>query len=369
MPNRNSKTVLVINCGSSSLKYQIFEVPKFREIYKGVVNHIGEIDSTVKTHQDAIIAVLGELEEKAGIRKENIVGVGHRVVHGGEEFKEPVVIDKAVISGIKEKIELAPLHNPANLEGIMACLQSLPEVKQVAVFDTAFHHTIPEYAYMYALPYELYKKYRLRKYGFHGTSHAYVAEKAAEKMGKPLDKLKLITVHLGNGSSISAIDAGKCVDTSMGFTPLEGLMMGTRSGDLDPALVLYIINHLHLSPHKVDMILNKESGLLGVSGISNDVRGICKAQDKGNARAKLAIDMFLYRIKKYIGSYMYVLGGADAIVFTAGIGENKPEFVKESTKDVGKIFKKKPKVMVIPTNEELKIAVETCNKIGLCVQG
>lgn len=347
--------ILVINCGSSSVKYKVFSSPDFKQVHKGGVDQIGEIDSLVKNHQEAVEGIFADLE-KVGINKAEIIGVGHRVVHGGENFKEPAVIDKNVIKGIKDNINLAPLHNPANLEGIMACLQVLPDVKQVAVFDTAFHSSIPEHAFMYPIPYEMYTKNRIRKYGFHGTSHAYVAEKAAEKIGKPLSKLKLITVHLGNGCSISAVDEGKCIDTSMGFTPLAGLMMGTRCGDVDPALPLYLINQLQIAPQKVDAMLNKESGLLGIAGISNDVRTIKKEVEKGNKRAKLAANMYLYAIKKYIGSYLYILGGVDGIVFTAGVGENNPDFVNEVTKDLGKFLKEKPKVLIIPTEEELKIA-------------
>ena len=347
--------ILVVNCGSSSLKYKVFSVPEFDEIHKSSIEHIGELDSVVKNHHDAIEHLFEDLKS-AGINKDSIDGVGHRVVHGGEKFKKPRIIDKEVLKGIKDNINLAPLHNPANLEGIMACMQALPEVSQIAVFDTAFHSTIPEHAFMYPLPYDMYEKHRIRKYGFHGTSHDYVAGKAAEILGRPIEELKLITVHLGNGGSISAIDKGKCIDTSMGFTPLAGLMMGTRCGDIDPALPIYIINELHLSAQKVDQILNTESGILGISGISNDIRTVKKSLEEGDKRACLAIDMYLYSIKKYIGSYMYILGGIDAVVFTAGVGENNPDFVEEVSEDLATLLKEPPEILVVPTEEELKIA-------------
>lgn len=350
--------ILVVNCGSSSLKYKVFSTPGFEQLYKGAVEQIGEIDSSIKNHKQAIASIFDELSSE-GIEKTSIKGVGHRVVHGGEAFKEPVIIDKNVIAGIKENIKLAPLHNPANLEGIIACMEAMPDIRQVAVFDTAFHSTIPKHAYMYPIPYEMYEKYRIRKYGFHGTSHAYVAAKAAEILERPLSELKLITVHMGNGCSISAVDKGRCIDTSMGFTPLSGLMMGTRCGDVDPALPLYIINELHYSATKVDTMLNKESGIAGISGISNDVRTIKQAVEKGESRACLALDMYLYSVKKYIGSYMYILGGIDAIVFTAGVGENNPDLVHELTEDLGDILKSKPEILVIPTEEELRIATLT----------
>jgi acetate kinase len=350
--------ILVINCGSSSLKYKVFAVPSFSLVHKGGVEKIGEQGSPMRNHNDAIAQVFAELADK-GIKKESFVGVGHRVVHGGERFKAPALIDDEVIAGITANIKLAPLHNPANLAGITACMQALPGVKQVAIFDTAFHATIPDFAYMYALPYEFYERERIRKYGFHGTSHSYVSRKAAEKLGKSIEQTKIITVHLGNGSSIAAVKGGKCVDTSMGFTPLAGLMMGTRCGDIDPALVVHIMNEYSFDQKKVDQIMNKQSGLLGVSGISNDVRPLKAAAAEGNARAALAIAMFLYDIKKYIGSYIYVLGGVDAIVFTAGIGENNPMFIDAITADLKGMFAKDPQVMVIPTEEELEIATLT----------
>jgi len=344
--------ILVINCGSSSIKYKLFALPSFSLLQKGLVEKIGEAGSKIKTHHQAVRMVF----DKLGPEIDKISAIGHRVVHGGEKFTKPVVINKSVISEIKKDIKLAPLHNPANLEGILACQKILPHIKQVAVFDTSFHQTMPEYAYLYALPYKFYTKNQIRRYGFHGTSHQYVAEKAARILHKPLNKVKLITVHLGNGCSISAVDRGKCVDTSMGFTPLEGLIMGTRCGDIDPAVIFYLARQFNLSIDEIDKLLNKESGLLGISGISNDVRPIKSQSIAGNKRAKLALKMFVYRIKKYVSSYLGVLGGADAVVFTAGIGENNPGFIKEITSELRKFLKKMPKILVVPTNEELMIA-------------
>ena len=349
--------ILTVNAGSSSVKYKLFEMPKGTLISRGIIERIGEPQSKVKDHAQAIKLMFDELKSILKDLKE-IGGIGHRVVHGGEDYKNPVIIDKKVLKVIEKNIELAPLHNPANLAGIKACLKYLPQVKQVAVFDTAFHQTLPEYAFIYAIPYQYYEKYKLRKYGFHGTSHQYVAMRASKILKKPLSKLKLITCHLGNGASITAIKNGRSVDTSMGFTPLEGLVMGTRCGDIDPAIIFYLMEKENLSPQQVYELLNKKSGLLGVSKISNDVR-VLKSERKKKKLADLSLKIFLYRIKKYIGAYISVLGGADAIIFTAGIGENNPDLVKEVTKDLGKFLKKKPKILIIPTDEEKMIAYLT----------
>jgi len=349
--------ILVLNCGSSSVKYKLFRFPHPRLIEKGLIEKIGEKDSSVRTHHEAIEKVFSDIK-KAGFIKslKEIEIIGHRVVHGGEKFKDPVAINREVIREIRKNIKLAPLHNPANLEGIIACRKILPSARQVAVFDTAFHQTIPPFAYIYALPLELYKKYKIRRYGFHGTSHHYVAHEAAKLLGKPLKNLNLITIHLGNGCSISAIKKGKCIDTSMGFTPLEGLVMGTRCGNIDTAIVFYLHRQLGMSIESIDILLNKKSGLLGVSGLSNDFRRVKSAADKGNKEAKLALDVFVYALKKYIGSYIMVLGKVDAVIFTAGIGENSRWVVREATKGIKSMLKDSPKVLVIPTNEELMIA-------------
>ncbi|UCC95742.1 MAG: acetate/propionate family kinase, partial [Candidatus Omnitrophota bacterium] len=286
-----------------------------------------------------------------------------RVVHGAEAFRRPQIIDKKVIKRIKECEKLAPLHNPVNLAGIIGCKKIIPKITQVAMFDTAFYQTIPPHAYMYALPYTYYKKHGVRKYGFHGTSHQFVAQAAARRLKKPLNKLKLITCHLGNGCSITAIDRGKSIDTSMGFTPLEGLIMGTRSGDIDVAAVFYIMEKEGLSLKEMDSILNKRSGLLGVSRVSNDMRVIKEKAKKNNRLALLALEMFIYRIKKYIGAYYLILGGVDAVVFTAGIGENNPDIIKRLKNQMYKIMPKKTKVLAIPTDEELMIATLTYNTV------
>jgi len=343
--------ILVINSGSSSIKYKLFEMPKEKLISKGIIEHIGEKGSKIKDHYTGLKIILSKIKE--------ISAVGHRVVHGAENFKKPILINYSVIQKIKQCSTIAPLHNPANLAGILACKKLLPKVKQVAVFDTAFHQTIPKYAYIYGLPYKYYKKWGIRKYGFHGTSHEYVAQEAARKLKKPIKGLKIITCHLGNGASITAIDKGKSIDTSMGFTPLEGLLMGTRCGDIDPALITYIMRKEKLKISQIDDILNKESGLKGVSGISNDMRILEEEAKKGNQRAKLAIDIFIYRIKKYIGAYLAILQGVDAIVFTAGIGENQKRIRKKICQGLFSSLKKKPKILVIPTDEELMIARQT----------
>jgi acetate kinase len=394
--------ILVINAGSSSLKYQLINMQDESVLAKGNVERIGlpepllkhtpqgkdaiEIPGDFKNHVDAIKKVIELLTDKEhGVIEsmDEIAAVGHRVVHGGEQFSRSVVIDDEVMKAIEANIELAPLHNPANIMGINACRNVMPNTPMVAVFDTAFHQTMPEKAYMYAIPYDTYKNYGIRRYGFHGTSHKYVSQKAAEFLGKPLESLKIITCHLGNGSSIAAVDGGKSVDTSMGFTPLEGLPMGTRSGSLDPAILSYMMEKKNLSYEEVNKILNRESGMLGLSGLSSDFRDLHKAAAEGNKRAQMALDVFNYEVKKYIGAYAAAMGGVDCIVFTAGVGENTPrvraescsglEFMgvkidkerNESVKKEGEINTddSKVKVLVIPTNEELMIARETMELI------
>ncbi|MEW6170492.1 MAG: acetate kinase [Candidatus Omnitrophota bacterium] len=342
--------ILVINSGSSSIKYKFFKMPEEKLIDSGIVDRIGEKRSLVSDHQQGLGIILNKVKD--------VDAVGHRVVHGGEKFKKPVLINNEVIKKIKECLLLAPLHNPANLSGIYACKKLLKNIPQVAIFDTAFYQTLPAYAYFYGLDYKFYKKYGIRRYGFHGTSHEFVALKAARILKKPLNKLRLITCHLGNGCSISAIKFAKAIDTSMGFTPLEGLLMGTRCGDLDPAVVTFLAHRIK-SISKIEEILNKKSGLLGLSGISNDMRQVESSMKKGNQRAKLAIEVFVYRIRKYIGAYAAILGGLDALIFTAGVGENQIEIRKKVTKDLFSNFLKKPKVLVIRTNEELMIAKQT----------
>lgn len=338
--------VLVINSGSSSIKYKLFMMPKEKLAAKGMIEHIGEPGSKVKDHYAGLKAVL------ANVRRVDLVG--HRVVHGAEKFNRPTLIGEKVVKAIKSCCLLAPLHNPPNLSGILACKKLLPGVRQVAVFDTAFHQTLPDYAYIYGLPYEYYKRYGIRKYGFHGTSHEYVAGEAARLLKKPVSKLKIITCHLGNGCSISAVNNGRSIDTSMGFTPLEGLLMGTRCGDIDPALVTHIMRKKKFNISRIDGILNKESGLKGVSGLSNDMRVLKK--NIRNPRVRLAVDIFVYRIRKYIGAYSAAMGGVDVLVFTAGIGENQGFIRNKICRGAFGHLKKKPKVMVIPTDEELLIA-------------
>lgn len=355
--------ILVINAGSSSIKYKLYRFPSQEMLYAGTITKIGEKDSPITNHHHAVEQLFQTLLTNNVVKDlREIVAVGHRVVHGGERFTQPVVITKSVIDKIRECVRLAPLHNPANLEGILACTKLLKNVPQVAVFDTAFHQTIPDYAYMYPIPLQFYTEDRIRKYGFHGISHQYVAEKTAEVLKKPLKKLRIITCHLGNGCSITAIRNGKSIDTSMGFTPLEGVMMGTRCGDIDPAIIGYLVKEEHLTPQEIDTILNKKSGLLGISGISNDIRGI-RAKLKTDRRARLAWNMFVYRIKIYIGAYYYILQGADAIVFTAGIGENNPDMIREITDHLERFVPKKTKVLTIKTDEEKMIGVLTYNKV------
>jgi len=390
--------ILVINCGSSSIKYQLMDMEEERVLAEGLVEKIGESRSflshqterssvrkevTSRDHREGLRLVIDHLLEKsAGVIKDpaEISAVGHRVVHGGDAFIESTLVDENVIGTIRRCATLAPLHNPPNLAGIEAAMDLLPDVPHVAVFDTSFHQTMPKEAYMYALPYELYEKYGIRRYGFHGTSHRYVALRAAQLLGRDLGDLKVITCHLGNGCSMTAVDRGKSVDTSMGFTPLEGLPMGTRCGDIDPSIVFFVAEKERLSLTEVSEILNRKSGLLGISGISNDVREIRGEAERGNDRARLALQVLAYKVRKYIGAYAAVLGGLDVIVFTAGIGENAEyvrwevcrglEFLgvrldesrnKEPMKSKGVISAEgsQVKVLVVPTREELMIARDT----------
>ncbi len=370
--------ILVINCGSSSAKYDLFNVEKEVSLCRGIVERIGEgmatltyeTDGSKKIHKKlkcpdhhrAIEIIKDRLldpHDGAISKVGEVTGIGHRVVHGGEEFNESTLINAKVLKSIKKFSELAPLHNPPALEGIKSCLKIFGRVPQVAVFDTAFHQTMPDTAFHYGIPYKFYTKYDVRRYGFHGTSHRYVSAKAAEVLKKPLGKLNLITAHLGNGCSITAVRHGKSVDTSMGFTPLEGLLMGTRSGDLDPAVVTFLMAREDMSVDKMNAMLNKESGLLGVSGVSNDMRDLLKAIRKGNKRARLAYNIFVYRIKKYIGAYAAVLGRVDAVVFTAGIGEHLPSLANSIKKDLRPLLGRGTKFLIVSTNEELLIAKDT----------
>ena len=394
--------ILVLNAGSSSLKYQLIDMDTQAVLAKGlcerigidgILNHTPEgsdkltFDIAMPDHAVAIKAVTDALlsKEHGVISSMSEIGaVGHRVVHGGEYFSSSVVINEDVKKKIAECSALAPLHNPANLTGIEACEKAMPGVPMVAVFDTAFHQTMPEEAYIYPIPYEYYENYKIRKYGFHGTSHYFVSKRAAESIGKPLEEIKMITLHLGNGSSITAIKNGKSVDTSMGFTPLAGVMMGTRSGLIDPAIIPFVAEKENLTVDEVNDILNKKSGALGVSGVSSDFRDIEAAAKDGNKRAQLALDMFEYSVKRYIGTYATVMGGLDAIVFTAGIGENNislrenlltdMEFMgitvdKEKNNVRGKEAEitgagSRVRSFVIPTNEELTIALDTQKLLG-----
>ena len=390
--------VLVINCGSSSLKYQMLDMTNEVLLCKGLVERIG-IEGSVITHEkigmekyklvtpmedhkDAIGHVLEALvNENHGVIKDmsEIGAVGHRVVHAGEKYAESVRIDDSVIAALEECVELAPLHNPPNLLGIAACKELMPNTPMVGVFDTAYHQTMPPESYIYAIPYEYYEKYGVRRYGFHGTSHKYVAERAADLMNVDIKDLKIITCHLGNGASVSAIKRGKVMDTSMGFTPLEGLVMGTRSGDIDPAIVTYIRQKEDLPSGEFNEILNKKSGVLGISGISSDFRDLEVAAEEGNERAMLAIKVFVHKVRSYIGSYIAEMNGVDCIVFTAGVCENaigmrdlicndlgnlgiKLDLVKNKVRGKETIISRddsKVTVMLIPTNEELMIARDT----------
>jgi|YNPNPStandDraft_1061719.scaffolds.fasta_scaffold01172_9 acetate kinase len=392
--------IIVLNCGSSSIKYQLFDMEKERVLARGIVEKVGlhgsflkyepyngeavKLEGEIIDHQMGIEYILGIMSSKRrGVISnfDEIDAVGHRVVLGGEEFKESVYIDQHVIQKIEEYSTLAPLHNPANLKGIYAMQALLPEVPQVATFDTAFHQTMPEKAYMYAIPYSLYKKYGLRRYGYHGTSHRYVSRRACEILGVKLEDQKIITCHLGNGASITAIKHGKSIDTSMGLTPVEGLIMGTRSGDVDPGIVTFIMQKESVDAATANTILNKHSGILGITGLSSDMREVSDAAYKqNNARAKLGLDMYHYRIKKYIGAYAAAMGGLDILIFTGGVGENSDDTRREVCNDMeflgisidpslnnglrGKEQVISPpnakvKVMVVPTNEELEIAKDT----------
>ena len=390
--------VLVINAGSSSLKYQLMD-PQTREVLaKGLCERIGidgrlthkvpardskhEFEIAMPTHAEAIQAVLDALtspDHGVIASMKEIDAVGHRVVHGGEKFASSVLIDDVVMAALEDCIPLAPLHNPANITGIKACQKVMPGVPMVAVFDTAFHQTMPERAYMYALPYEYYENDKVRRYGFHGTSHKYVAGRASAMLGKPLEALKIITCHLGNGSSVTAIDCGRSVDTSMGFTPLAGLPMGTRSGDLDAGILEYLMNKYSMDIKEMLNVLNKKSGVLGISGVSSDFRDLEQAAEQGNHRAGLALEAFQYGVKKLVGAYAAAMGGVDAIVFTAGVGENDAgtrmavasglEFMGvKMDADANNVRGKeavisapdsKVAVLLIPTDEELMIASDT----------
>ena len=397
--------VLVINAGSSSLKYQLLNPETGKLLAKGLCERIGidgkftykpqvegkevldAIDVAMPTHSEAIQAVLNALvDPKNGVvaSMKEIDAVGHRVVHGGEKFAKSVLITDEVMAAIEECNPLAPLHNPANIIGIKACQELMPGTPMVAVFDTAFHQTMPAKAYMYALPYEYYENDKVRRYGFHGTSHKYVAARAADMLGKKPEDLKLISCHLGNGSSVTAVDGGKSVDTSMGFTPLAGVPMGTRSGDLDAGILQYLMNKYNMNIDEMLNVLNKKSGVLGVSGVSSDFRDLENAHKEGNDRAGLAVDMFNYGVKKLIGAYAAAMGGVDAIIFTAGVGENSAsqrlaiasglEFMGvKMDADANNIRGKeavisapdsKVKVLLIPTNEELMIAMDTATIVN-----
>lgn len=391
--------ILVINAGSSSLKYQLIDIDSESVIAKGNCERIGiegsfisykpqngdktEKISPMKTHEDAIKLVLEALVDKdVGVISDmsSIAAVGHRVLHGGEKFSEPVLIDDTVLAAIEECIPLGPLHNPANLMGIRGCMAAMPGVPMVAVFDTAWGQTMPKYAYMYALPYEAYEKYSIRRYGFHGTSHRYVSGRAIAMLGKK-DGSRIITCHLGNGSSLSAVRDGKCVDTSMGLTPLEGVPMGTRCGSIDPAIVPFLMQRTGMDGAQMDTYMNKKSGMQGISGVSSDFRDLWNAANDGNERAKLALEMFAYKVRCTIGAYAAALGGVDAIAFTAGVGENDRamrEMILHGLEYLGidadydynnacprgeEVTISKPdsqvKVFVIPTDEEMTIAHDT----------
>ncbi|MDO5523886.1 MAG: acetate kinase [Bacteroidia bacterium] len=391
--------ILVLNCGSSSIKYKLFEMESNEVVAQGGVEKIGmkgsflkltlpdgqkvQLEGEILEHRAGIEYIFGVLlSEKYGCIKslDEIDAVGHRVVHGGERFNASVLITEEVIDMLEDCIELAPLHNPPNLKGIYAIQELLPNTPQVSVFDTAFHQTMPDYAYMYGLPYSLYEKYGIRRYGFHGTSHRYVSKRACEFLNVPYESQRIITAHIGNGGSITAIKNGKSIDTSMGMTPVEGLIMGTRSGDVDPGLISYIMDKEHMSSSSISTLLNKFSGVLGISGISSDMRELETAVNENNPRAILALKTYEYRIKKYIGSYAAVLGGVDILVFTGGVGENQwstrsaacknleymgielDEELNKSVRAKEVVISKptsKVKVVIIPTDEELTIAKDT----------
>ena len=392
--------ILVINCGSSSLKYQLFDMTNETVLGKGLVERIaidgsklvqtvGEekyvVEENMKDHKAAMKHVFDALlDPKKGLISslDEINAIGHRVLHGGEELTDSTVIDAHVKDVIREYVKFGPLHNPANLMGIEACEELVPGKPNVAVFDTSFHQTMPASSYMYGIPYEYYEKYRIRKFGFHGTSHKYITRRTAELLKKPLHEINIITVHLGNGSSLSAVRNGKCLDTSMGLTPLEGLVMGTRSGDLDPTVLTFLIEQEGITPHDMNQMLNKKSGFLGISGLSSDARDLENAAASGNERAKLALDMFVNRTKRYLGGYMAELGRVDAICFAGGIGENSIEMRERLVGDLEffgiKLDREKNKtrsealistddskvaIWVVPTNEELMIARDTLDLV------
>lgn len=390
--------ILVINCGSSSLKYQLINMDGEKVLAKGLVERIGIdgsrikhsttgkeeviIEEAMKDHKKAmelVLQVIVDKESGAIESMKQISAVGHRVLHGGEEFSEPAIINNEVMKAIEKCIPLGPLHNPANIMGIEACRELMPNVPMVAVFDTAFHQSIPKENYIYPLPYEFYEKYHVRRYGFHGTSHRYVALRAAEMLGRDIKSLNIVTCHLGNGSSVTAVEGGRSVDTSMGFTPLEGLAMGTRSGDIDPAIIPFIMDKEGISFEEVNQLLNKKSGVLGISGISSDFRDLELEASKGNMRARLALDVFCNRVTKYIAAYAAQMCRIDVLVFTAGIGENSStirERICDGLECLNIIIDKELNnvrgkeaiisknlggavIMVIPTNEELMIARDT----------
>lgn len=392
--------ILVINCGSSSLKYQLFDMTDESVLCKGLVERIGiegsklthkvgseklVVEEAMKDHTAAIKHVFDALvHEKFGVVKslDEVNAIGHRVLHGGDKLTASTIIDENVKAKVREFIKFGPLHNPANLMGIEACESLVPGKQNVAVFDTAFHQTMPARTFMYAIPYEYYEDYRLRKFGFHGTSHRYVTLRTAELLKTDKKNLNIITVHLGNGSSIAAIKNGECYDTTMGLTPLEGLVMGTRSGDLDPTVMTFLMNEKGYSADEMNQILNKKSGVLGVSGLSSDFRDLEEAAEKGNERAQLALDMFITRVRRYVGGFMAELGHVDAISFAGGIGENSASMRKlilENMEEYGIIIddakndtreeavisadNSRVKVLVIPTNEELMIARDTMNLV------
>ncbi|PKM81866.1 MAG: acetate kinase [Firmicutes bacterium HGW-Firmicutes-14] len=401
--------VLVINSGSSSIKYRLFDMTDKTLMARGIIERIGISGSKLTHYREGgaeyrsgveyrseqeisdhgaaiglIFAALTDAGHGAVKRAGEIDIIGHRVVHGGEIFSQPVLVDNIVKENIRQLAGLAPLHNPANLLGIEACERLIPGIRQVAVFDTAFHHTIPRRAYMYGIPYRYYEKYGIRKYGFHGTSHRYVSRRAAEMLGRPLKELKMISCHLGSGASITAVHGGCSVDTSMGFTPLEGVVMGTRSGDLDPAIVTFLMEKENLSPEEISGILNHRSGVFGLSGISSDFRDLDKAAADGNDMARLAMEVFVYRVRKYIGAYAAQLNGLDGLIFTAGLGENSPgirseichglDFLGISIDPEKNAIRgretdisapdSRVRILVIPTNEELMIADETLRALN-----
>jgi len=397
--------VLVINAGSSSLKYQLIDIKDLSMLAKGLCERIGFEDSVHKYSRadgivqeavlslhnhveaiDAMLTLLTDSENGVIESMDEIKAIGHRVVHGGEAFNQSTLIDDNVLEVLRECIDLAPIHNPANIMGIEACRQEMPDIPMIGVFDTAFHQTMPAKAFVYALPYELYEKYGIRKYGFHGTSHRFVTKRAAVMLGKPLEELKLVSCHLGNGASICAVKYGQSIDTSMGFTPLSGLAMGTRSGSIDPAIISFIMDKEDMTIEETTKFLNRKSGVLGISGISSDFRDLLRASNEGNERAALAIEVFAYRVKKYVAEYIGIMNGADAIIFTAGIGENNNLVRKLVTDDMDFLGVKcdplknisdtgremdisvddsKVRVLVIPTNEEMEIALEVTRILNL----